>query len=283
MVVAWINVEHVSLPLPTMNGPPLSLLSSARSIFLFLVLSIATLTQAESFARNPLRLLSIVSDPSIHTSTQRVNAYSNFDLTFNAFNGHRQIRLSLEPNHDIIPDGAQVNYMDAEGNIHRSEPIDRLEHKVFKGVARQARADGSWTTVGWARCSIIRDGVHPIFEGAFTVGQDAHHIQTRTNYMRTKVDLDPEAEDSHDEYMVVWRDSDISASPAGPALHTELRRDLLEESLQQATCSSDDLHFNNDLQHPVYAELLRRTDSHWGVMPVGSLFGKRQIDSQLQH
>ena len=151
----------------------------------------------------------------------------------------------------------------------RSEPIDRSEHKIFRGDAWLQTPNRHWTNVGWARIMIKRDGHHPLFEGAFTVGRDHHHVQLRSHYMSTKHELDPVAEDTGDEYMTVFRDSDIGRRPQ--LEHMELKRsDALERS-----CRSDELRSNFDSAQTV----LKREVGFWGAAPISSLLGKRQIDT----
>ena len=180
------------------------------------------------------------------------------------------MRFTLEPNQDIIADGASIQYLGPDGEPIRTEPIDRLAHKIYRGHAWLQENSGHWANVGWARVTIKRDGINPLFEGAFAIMRDHHHVQLRSNYMRTKHDLDPEAEDTGDEYMTVFRDSDISRRPV--SAHTELKRSI---GLVDRSCRSDQLHFNSDPTQTV----LRRDVGFWGAAPITSLFGKRQIDT----
>lgn len=179
------------------------------------------------------------------------------------------MKLTLEPNHDIIAKGASVQYLGQDGKLVRTEEIDRRAHKVFKGDAWAQDHVGIWTKVGWARIVIRRDGIDPLFEGAFAITHDHHHIQLRSNYMSTKHALDPGIEPSDDEYMVIFRDSDIDKRPSNG--HTELRR----SGGIQGSCRSHELQFNSNPQQTV----LKRNVGYWGATPVNSLFGKRQIDT----
>lgn len=243
---------------------------------------ITSLVSASSTIRNPLGALSTVRNSTIHTANGRVTALSNFDLTLLLHNDI-EVKLSLEPNHDILPDaGATVSYLDAEGNIARTEAVDRLAHKVFKGTAWVRRdsisqREDSWIKAGWARITVNRDGLDPIYEGAFALYHDNHHIQLAHNYARTRHWLDPELEPREDDFMVVWRDSDILPSNDDDYLHSELRRDLQFPS--DLTCSSDALDFNMSPDHPVHTNMLKRSDAHWGSMSFSTLFAKRQLDT----
>jgi hypothetical protein len=181
----------------------------------------------------------------------------------------------------VIAEGATVQILAADGTVKSEELIDRSEHKVFMGSAWLQHYHGAdWANVGWARVLVHEDGAYPIFEGAFSINGDAHHIQTRTNYVRTKLEADPEVEVAESERMVVWRDSDIRHED-----HAELRR----RAAEQAACTSDDLDFNTQPEHPVYLGIAKRTaeemkqeTSYWGTIKARSLLmGRQSIDGQL--
>jgi hypothetical protein len=206
-----------------------------------------------------------------------VNALSSFDITFHLHNKKQRLKLSVSPNHDVIAEGATIQILAPDGSIHAKEEIDRSQHKVFKGHAwLQHREGAEWTNVGWARVMVHRDGVDPIFEGAFQVDGNPHHIQTGDNYIRTKLEEDPLLDPREPESMVVWRDSDILQDAS-----TELRRSIAE----QAACTSDELSFNMQPEHPVYAAMSKRNPgetkqeaSYWGAISARSLLSGRQID-----
>ena len=161
--------------------------------------------------------------------------------------------------------------MNPDGTVH-TERIDQLGHRVYRGDAF-VRAEGrsEWTSAGWARIAVYQDGTSPVFEGAFRLNGDDHHIQTSENYRRTRVDGDPGVDELPDKAMVVWRDSDIRG-----LTHDELKRDLADGP----SCSSDSLSFNRDEEHPIYRGLDARADAGdttlWS-MSTRALFG-RQID-----
>ena len=131
-----------------------------------ITIGLATITAASSHARPPLRSIALAKNADILTQTHRVTAVSTFDLAFDV-SGQR-IRLSLEPNHDLFVDGGQITHLNADGSIARQEPIERLQHKVYKGTAWLKRGN-RWDNVGWARIGIRKDGLEPLFEGTFTV------------------------------------------------------------------------------------------------------------------
>ncbi|KAG8531087.1 uncharacterized protein KY384_004444 [Bacidia gigantensis] len=227
------------------------------------------LVDAHSFSRDPLNYLSIVENATIQTPSHRVHSYSTFDLHFGLRSNNQRLRLTLEPNQDIIADGASVKYLSPEGELVRSEPIDRHAHRIFKGDAWIQESNGHWSSVGWARVMIKSDGISPLFEGVFTIGRDHHHVQLRSHYMATRHELDPIAEDVGLEYMVIFRDSDVGRKVQSE--HLELKRSALADR----SCHSEKLHFNADPSQTV----LKRDTGTWGATSFNSLFGKRQIDT----
>ncbi|KAF2865316.1 Metallo-peptidase family M12-domain-containing protein [Massariosphaeria phaeospora] len=237
----------------------------ARAVTAAVTLALATVTTAASTARNPLKTVGLAKNPSILTANHRVHALSTFDVAFD-FSGAR-IRLSLEPNHDIFVEGATIQYLRADGSLSRQEPIDRLQHKVYKGTAWLKRGN-RWDKVGWARIDIRRDGMDPLFEGTFTVDHDHHHVQLSSHYQQTRHELDPDLETRPDEVMVVFRDSDTAADDE----HSELKK-----RSGGLACGSDQLGFNKQDDHPVYVSMRPRGDKLFST-PYSALLGKRLID-----
>ncbi|KAI0124484.1 zinc metalloprotease mde10 [Hypoxylon sp. NC0597] len=224
-------------------------------------------SDAHSVKRNALNYISRVDNPVIHTPSNRVHAYSSFDLSFLLHNEKDKVRISLEPNHDVLSDTANVRYLGADGTVTHEEKLERTDHRVFKGHAFVQHPDhAEWINSGWARITVHRDGPKPLFEGTFRVHGNHHHIQTSSNYRQTQHEDDPTAEYAEDEYMVVWRDSDIKPDE----YVSELKR-----GLSKSTCSYDALDFNNEDQHPVHQGLDLRDMS--GV-DANKLFGRDQID-----
>jgi len=228
-------------------------------------------TSASSQARNQLRYLEVLNSTRIQAPKGRVHAYSHFDIELQPRSGHQRIKLSLEPNYDVLGDGATITYIGADGSMTHSETIDRAEHKVFKGTASIENDDNSWTNVGWARISVLRDGVRPLFEGAFSIHHDNHHIQLNSNYMQTKHELDPHLMQDDDNFMVLFRDSDIEQHAP-----SDLKRSVSSD----AQCLSHQLEFNARPDHPIYQATLNKDDGQWGAMPLSHVFGKRQFDTQ---
>lgn len=214
--------------------------------------------------REPLSKISRVENATIQTPSHRVHANSHFDLHFTI--DKWRLRCTLQPNQDIIADGATVQYLRPDGSVARQSHIDRREHRIFRGHAWLQAADGEWRNVGDARVAIQRDGVEPLFEGMFSVLGDYHHLQLRSNFERTRHAADPFIPPTTSEHVIVYRDSDIGQIPG----KTELRR-----SVQERSCRTDELHSNPALTQQV----LKRGAGSWGSMPLPHMFGKRQIDT----
>jgi hypothetical protein len=224
---------------------------------------------AHSIKRNPVDYLTLVENVNIRAPSHRVNAHSKFDLIFTLHDGQQEIRLSLEPNHDILHQNFTVTRMDKSGRTKSVDKIDRLDHKVYKGstfVRRGSRND--WRNTGWARILVHRDGVKPLFDGVFRIDGITHHVQLGKAYQRLRHEEDFFIDLSGGldaESMVVWRDSDVRSFGAAHNDHTELRREITNDT----RCAADDLEFNSR-----YDEKLRDLRS----LDTRSLFGRQNID-----
>lgn len=217
---------------------------------LFLATALPSLvTEASSVLRNPIAAVSVVENSSIHTSYSRIHALSTFVLTFNINDQH--IRVNLEPNHDILGHQTHVRHLHFDGTTSHSSELRRLDHKIFKGTAWIRHGEGRhrWLSAGWARVLVIRDGRTPLFEGTFAVDGDQYHVQLFRNYLRTKHRLDPQVQALQLQGMVVWRDSDVL--PPMEDAQQDFRRGL--DGKEESSCSSDELSFNSNTKHLVYA------------------------------
>lgn len=235
-----------------------------------LLLAITQSSEGHSVKRNPLNYVTRVDHPIIHTPSHRVHAHSSFELTFLLHQEQQKIRLSLEPNHDIIPDSLSITHLGPDGNVERHEKVDRTSHRVFKGrafVQYPGRTD--WMNSGFARMTIKRDGLKPVFHGVFRIHGNHHNVITASNYRQSRLEGDPDIEVGDDEYMVVWRDTDVLQDPAYS--HDELKRSL---GYGGSSCSSDGLQFNTGDDHPVHLGLDLRNVS---AIDADTLFA-RQID-----
>ena len=195
---------------------------------------------ARSQAPPPIQHVSELENVVIHTPSHRIHSHSSFDITFAIHNKAEQIKLKLEPNHDVLPEDAEVQYLNVDGTISHTESIERRDHRVFKGSAWTEIEPDHWTYVGWARLYIKRDGPDPLFEGTFSLMHDYHNIKLRTSYMRTRSEFDVIPLEKGDDYMVMFRNSDMYWGEE----HTELKR-----SLPDPSCQADKLDFNSDPNH----------------------------------
>lgn len=229
---------------------------------------------AHSRARNPLNYLTVVDNALIDTAShhKHIHAYSSFDLSFDLHEKPQHMRLSLEPNHDIIADDAHVTYLKTDGTVSHTEKIIREDHKVFQGKAWvvDRKGTGESIQVGWARIVVHKDGEIPLFQGVFTIFGDHHHILLKSSYITTRQKWDPRIDASGDESMIVFRDSDISPT----SINAELKRNLGFET--DLACSSDTLEFNRNPNHPIFQAEIKRDNGFWGAASFSSLLGKRQ-------
>lgn len=233
----------------------------------------ANLLSARSQASEAIRQVTPIDNPIIRTPSHQVDYLSHFDLTFELHRDGKRIKLELEPNHDILAEDAYVQYIGADGSLSQGEPIQRDEHKVFRGRALVGSGKGRWTPTGWGRITMRKDGPEPLFEGAFSVDNDKHHIELQSTYLSKKRPIDASIEQRANDYMVVYRDTDMIRFT-----HSELKRSLSSSS---DGCSSDQLGFNADLTNSIFPDGVDQPDARWGYTSLNSLFGlsKRQSDT----
>ncbi|KAJ5101702.1 hypothetical protein NUU61_003924 [Penicillium alfredii] len=222
-------------------------------------------TQARSQAAEAIRHVTPVDNPIIRTPSHQVDHLSHFDITFNLHRDGRRIKLELEPNHDILAEDAFVQYLGVDGTLRDGEPIKRHEHRVFKGRALVGSGKERWTPVGWARVTIKRDGPDPLFEGAFSVNHDKHHIELQSTYLDKKRPIDAAIKSREGEYMLVYRDSDMIRYE-----HPDLKKRSLPES---SGCQSHQLGWNADLRNSIFPMGLDEAEGRLGFTPLNSLFG----------
>ena len=218
--------------------------------------------------------MSVIEEPIIKTPSHRLHSHSHFDLTFTIDDGKTPVRLTLEPNHDILHDDFSVSYIGHDGQIREVEPVARHTQKVYRGRAfTQKPGRNGWSQAGWARITVRSDGKNPTFEGAYRIYGDAHHIQTATHYRKQKHQLDPDiptAADGGQEFMVVTRDSDIIQDPFA---ETELKRSAAGDE----SCGSDALGFNSRYD----LEMRSLEDRSLYSTGTKSLFGRQSIDGDV--
>ncbi|KAI9934455.1 hypothetical protein MW887_000069 [Aspergillus wentii] len=113
----------------------------------------------------------------IHTPSNRITAASEFNITFGIKGYSQNLTFVLEPNKDLISKDTHVQYLDTEGKISHSDLITPSMHRIFKGTVWTPSA---WEKVGWARILMLRDGVDPLFEGAFTIASEQYQIRSQS-------------------------------------------------------------------------------------------------------
>ncbi|KAF3905691.1 p45K [Arthrobotrys entomopaga] len=247
---------------------------------ILLSLLAASFAHAHSVSRGPIPSIGLLKDARIHAdgTSQHIHAFSSFYMTFAVDRPYKQIKLVLEPNHDILDDKVKITYVSSDGSVVE-ETIDRSQEKVYKGDAYVLDEDFGWEWAGYSRIYVYRDGEDPLFGGTFSINGDDHHIQLRSEYMRTKHTEDPNV-DGEEEFMIIVRDSDINAG-----IRIQQKRGLGLD----ASCGSDGLKFNTDPNHrirrqienaaPIPASMKR--DISWNPLGTGRIFGgmrKRQVD-----
>ena len=164
-------------------------------------------------------------------------------LSVDAFN--KTIYLHLTPNYDLFHPDAVVHQQG------RSVALNPSQYRVYRGyVIDDIYSDHWWISgleedmenqpgvLGWARITVRPDIQHtldyPIFEGAFTVYGDTHHIKLTDNYHLTKRSDDATLLDKHDAHMIMYRDSDT-----------------VEEKVLTGGCGFDNLKHEKRLYNPL--------------------------------
>lgn len=195
--------------------------------------------------------------------------------------------LHLRPNEHLIHPAARINYYrlgpDGESVLSHTEPLLQENVKAYWGevVDPDASADrmredtaGVWprpsgqSELGWARITVHSHGEGskaPVFEGAFSMNGDVHHVMTKDHYMRNKHHMDPHVrliESGGDTELVIWRDSDVMTPHEYHAISGGTDNGPIPAQ-PAATCAHDTLSYNtNPLENPA----LRRpvvTSSSW--------------------
>ncbi|KAH8101428.1 Metallo-peptidase family M12-domain-containing protein [Cristinia sonorae] len=200
----------------------------------------------------------------------------SFRLKLSAFDD--VFHLHLRPNEHLIHPAARINHYrigpDGKSVLSHTEPLLPDSVKAYWGEVVHANASpermredaaGVWprpsgkSELGWARITVHDAGDSsraPVFEGAFSVNGDVHHVTTKEQYMRTKHHMDPHIQlinEGDDEELVIWRDSDVMTPHEHQAA---LGLDNGPMPIVPArTCAHDTLSFNTD---PLENQALRR-------------------------
>jgi Metallo-peptidase family M12/Disintegrin len=177
-----------------------------------------------------------------------VHCTSSFMLLFRlAFPGDEpfDVRMALQPNHELIRSDAKIEYIDHDGEVVRTEPIIRQDHKIFKGEAYvRDEVTRQWRGCGWSRITILQDGDVPLFEGTFLKDEDVYHIKMLSTYMSHKEIDDAEVNGEVDDTMVVYRDSDRFISQTQQLVQRSIEGVVSADETNMSICAHDRLEFN---------------------------------------
>ena len=231
------------------------------------------------------------SAPRIPPNSLVLQHFDSFRLILAVFD--QTFHLHLHPNPHILHSSAHINYYtngpNGETVLDRTEPLLRSSVKAYwgdvilphlsHGRMREDSIGGLLNSesqpLGWARIMVhhqgdVDAGLPPVFEGAFSVNGDIHHVMTKENYLRTKHPLDPHIHQHTEDpssSLVVFRDSDImnpdeeiefraSGIPFSSSDY-ELDRFPMSEP-NASSCSHDRLKWNSD---PSLNPVLRQSKS----------------------
>ena len=118
-----------------------------------------------------------------------------------------------------------------------------------------------------------KDGVDPLFEGAFSIMRDDHHVELRSTYVQKKREEDADVPAADDDYMVVFRDSDVVQY-----VHSQTKRSWGD----YPTCQTDNLLYQNQMMfQPEFPQNGSMSSSRirWGAFgSLASTLSKRQSD-----
>ncbi|TFK57701.1 hypothetical protein OE88DRAFT_1709856 [Heliocybe sulcata] len=231
-------------------------------------------------------------EPRSTTSRSPILRHSDtFRLTLSAFD--HTYHLHLRPNDHLIHPAARVNYYhtttDGRTVLDHTEPLLREAVKVYWGEVvpeeespSRMREDAAGAlprpsqqrTLGWARIIVhdqgdIKKGTPPVYEGAFSVQGQIHHIMTKDNYLRHKHEFDSPItalQDEPDSPLVVFRDSDEMTHLEEHVLRTGVVIEESELPPPPRTCGHDSLPYNTD---PRLNPSLRQDDTSPWYDPLG--------------
>ncbi|KAL2817896.1 Metallo-peptidase family M12-domain-containing protein [Aspergillus cavernicola] len=118
----------------------------------------------------------------IHTPSQRVYAAAEFNITFTLDTHDRPLKFALKPNNDLLFQTPHIQFTNTNGG-RRTEVLKRNNHRVFKGEVLIQRQSTRWETVGWTRINVLRDGIDPLFNGAFSIAGTQYDVKATANKM----------------------------------------------------------------------------------------------------
>uniref|UniRef100_A0A8H8CR13 Disintegrin and metalloproteinase domain-containing protein B n=1 Tax=Psilocybe cubensis TaxID=181762 RepID=A0A8H8CR13_PSICU len=210
---------------------------------------------------------------SPHPNTLRYN--DSFRLILSAYN--ETFHLHLRPNDHLVHSAARIHYYtttsDGREVLSHTVPLLRETVKAYLGEVVAAdhsparmRQDAAHVVpqphpadLGWARIMVYEQGdtdrgIAPLFEGAFSANGIIYHIMTKENYLRNKLELDPqltEPVDETDANLVIWRESDVMTHEEE---HFAKTGEIYASENVVATpqsCGHDRLDYNSPSQNPM--------------------------------
>ncbi|KAF8577548.1 hypothetical protein K439DRAFT_1655063 [Ramaria rubella] len=230
------------------------------------------------------RLYLPISPVSISPGSPILRHSDSFRLTLSAFD--QPFHLHLHPNPHLLHSSARINYYKNGPNgqatldyskpllqdsvkaywgdvIHPDITLDRMREDTVGGLLKSDNKP-----LGWARIIVhhqgdVGAGVPPVFEGAFSVNGDIHHVMTKESYMRAKHILDPRPSKPVDDTspLVIFRESDIMSHHEASGLFSYMLENIPIPDPDTSTCSHDHLPWNTDfLLNPT---LKRPTQPNW--------------------
>ncbi|OGM46184.1 zinc metallopeptidase mde10 [Aspergillus bombycis] len=200
--------------------------------------------QGHSIRSSPSQKATRLESVVIHTSSKQIKTESEFDLTFRIREQDHEIRLKLERNPYLLAHRPQIQYLDTEGVVKRTEPFIEEDQRVFRGGVWIQITGRRWEKVGWARIYIVRDGDDPLFEGTFSAFSQYYDVRVLGD---TVEDTGASAQDG---YMVAYHSS-----------RTDLRRDI-EDSAEPSHCAADQL-----MPHSLAPRMISVDDVSEGLFP----------------
>ena len=233
-------------------------------------------------------LVAVDTDPRLkHSDSIRISIDA-FSDTFH---------LHLTPNDDLLHPAAHIKYYKTTPDgtrsvLDRIEPINRESLYIFGGkvihddftqaALLEDDAGGIWRPNGvrapgergWARITVHdggdpSTGRPPVFEGAFSVDGVIHHVTTKSNYLTTKLALDPDPHPLDDTDLVIFRDSDIASIEEEDFMTTGRPLSETRKKRPPTSCSHDRLAFNVAKSNPVRQAGLDQSPQETWVDPFG--------------
>jgi len=279
----------LALSVPTASSPrprPLKRLAHPDSVDLQILPRRPPLDKR--LAARDTALVAVDTDPRLkHSDSIRISIDA-FSDTFH---------LHLTPNDDLLHPAAHIKYFKTSPDgkhsvLDRIEPIHRESLYIFGGkvidddftqaALLEDETGGIWRPNGvrapgergWARITVHdggdpSTGRPPVFEGAFSVDGVIHHVSTKSNYLSTKLALDPDPHPLDDTDLVIFRDSDIASIDEEAFLTTGKSLSETRKTRPPTSCSHDRLAFNVAKTNRVLQAGLDQSPQETWVDPFG--------------